>query len=432
MTAISRFAKFVLIAGIAILIATLHPEISGDGIERYSNVESILNHTPVPAIKYSLIQPLLSVPIAVISKILGANPRSATAYFNLIIFLVIGLGVQKRLRAMFDEEISYLFWIILLSASMLPNHLSHYYGEIFSSFAILCGVLFLDRSRFIAPILIALGVANTPALAIPLYVAAILPSGYRKKLVCAGIITTAIVIAENMIKFGSVFGSPYLSANEKGFQTFMPYSGMAGFSYPVFFGVLSILLSFGKGLLFFVPGLVLLLRRSTYALLRMNHKVAITLAAAMIAMILVYSKWWAWYGGGCWGPRFFLLLVFPAALALSVCMANVKSRNELALLLVIISLSVWVGIDGVLFSETGMEICGADSFKLEVLCWYTPEFSALWRPFVIFNLSELMRHAMHNKRTLFAVWQSVAGLYLIVYASFKYREAQSQDKTGPV
>ena len=94
------------------------------------------------------------------------------------------------------------------------------------------------------------------------------------------------------------------------------------------------------------------------------------------------AKWWAWYGGGFWGPRFFLLLAFPAALALSVCMANVKSRNELALLLVIISLSVWVGIDGVLFGETGMEICQADSYKLELLCWYTPEFSALWRPAV--------------------------------------------------
>ena len=233
-----------------------------------------------------------------------------------------------------------------------------------------------------------------------------------------------------MIKFGSLFGSPYLSANDKGFQTFMPYSGMPGFSYPVFFGVMSILLSFGKGLLFFVPGLALFLSRSTYALLRMNNRLAITLAASMIAMIVVYAKWWAWYGGFFWGPRFFLVLVFPAALALSVCMANVRRGNELALLLAIISLSVWVGIDGVLFGQTGMEICAADSYKMELLCCYTPEFSALWRPFVIFNLSEFIRYAMHSKRMLFAAWQSVAGLYLIMYATFRYREAQGQDEAA--
>ena len=40
-----------------------------------------------------------------------------------------------------------------------------------------------------------------------------------------------------------------------GFRTALPYSGQPGFSYPFFFGVLSVLFAFGRGLVFFAPGL---------------------------------------------------------------------------------------------------------------------------------------------------------------------------------
>ena len=42
----------------------------------------------------------------------------------------------------------------------------------------------------------------------------------------------------------------------------MPYSGRQGFSYPFFLGLISILFSFGKGLIWFSPGLLLPVRRA--------------------------------------------------------------------------------------------------------------------------------------------------------------------------
>ena len=69
---------------------------------------------------------------------------------------------------------------------------------------------------------------------------------------------------ENTVLRKSAFSSGY--ENNHGYQTLLPYSGLPGFSYPPFYGVLSMLLSFGKGLLFFAPGLVLVFGRGLQAL----------------------------------------------------------------------------------------------------------------------------------------------------------------------
>src|SRR6185369_17960113 len=72
--------------------------------------------------------------------------------------------------------------------------------------------------------------------------------------------TIALVLAENWIRRGSPFSQGY--DDNHGVQTIMPYSGLPGFSYPFFFGLLGILLSFGKGLIFYTPGMFLPVRRA--------------------------------------------------------------------------------------------------------------------------------------------------------------------------
>ncbi len=42
-----------------------------------------------------------------------------------------------------------------------------------------------------------------------------------------------------------------------------------------------------------------------------------------------------------------------------------------------------MGIDGAVFGRKTLDICVANHFALEVLCFYTPEFSVLWRPFIV-------------------------------------------------
>jgi hypothetical protein len=45
------------------------------------------------------------------------------------------------------------------------------------------------------------------------------------------------------------------------------------------------------------------------------------IAAITVYVLVVYSKWWAWHGGWCWGPRFLVpvvpLLLLPGLVAVS-------------------------------------------------------------------------------------------------------------------
>ena len=50
---------------------------------------------------------------------------------------------------------------------------------------------------------------------------------------------------------------------------------------------------------------------------------------------------------------------------------------------VVLMLSGWVGIDGAVFGQSALsDICLRHDYANEFLCWYAPEFSPLWRPFV--------------------------------------------------
>ena len=42
-----------------------------------------------------------------------------------------------------------------------------------------------------------------------------------------------------------------------------------------------------------------------------------------------------------------------------------------------------MGIHGVLFDQRTLQACQAHNYMLEALCYYTPDYSVLWRPLVI-------------------------------------------------
>jgi hypothetical protein len=182
---------------------------------------------------------------------------------------------------------------------------------------------------------------------------------------------------ENTVLRKSPFSSGY--ENNHGYQTLLPYSGLPGFSYPPFYGVLSILLSFGKGLLFFAPGLVLVFGRGLQALRSVNEILVLWLLY-LAGMVLVYSTWWAWYGGF---TRFLIFASLPASILLAAQVRR-PPRALLALTVVLAALvfSVWVGIDGQTFNRFAQNVCNANNYYLEAFCWYVPEFSVLFTPFV--------------------------------------------------
>lgn len=402
-----------LLVGLILLACTLSPEVVSDGEMRFAAVAAMLNEQPVPPIKYSLIQPALSLPLAAGALAFGIDPKTAVGYFNLVVFVLLGGIILLELSRRFGASVACKAMLVLMSMSMLPHHLQQYFGEVLSALLITAGVLLAPRAAVASALLLGLGVANTPVLLVPAAVGAAILVRRLPALSVGVAVAVTIFALENVIKFGSLRGSAYFSAAEAGFATVLPYSGRPGFAYPLFFGVLSILFSFGKGLVFFIPALLLFFRKDTYRLLNLSGVKRWALWAAAAALVLVYSKWWAWYGGNFWGPRFFLILAVPAALALAVHLQTAARPWHAAFLAALVLLSTWVGIDGVIFGQKGMDICMANNYQLEFLCWYVPEFSALWRPFVILRTKAFIAELFGSARAPFALWQLAVGAYLV-------------------
>jgi MFS family permease len=120
-----------------------------------------------------------------------------------------------------------------------------------------------------------------------------------------GIVTLALL---NQVRFGSVLTTGYHTAFDK------------GFSVPFAKGLVWNLASPYRSLFLYAPAVVLCFF-GLRAFAR-KHRADLLLIVAIAAYVfVVYSGWWAWHGGWCWGPRFLVpiipLLLIPGFVAVS-------------------------------------------------------------------------------------------------------------------
>jgi hypothetical protein len=82
------------------------------------------------------------------------------------------------------------------------------------------------------------------------------------------------------------------------------------FSHSLLSGTYGLLLSPGRGIFIYVP--MLLAAIAVVPRLRSRDRVLGILAITLlVARVLFFARWWSWYGGDVWGPRF-LVPVLPA------------------------------------------------------------------------------------------------------------------------
>jgi hypothetical protein len=284
------------------------------------------------------------------------------------------------------------FLLLVTAGSMVATHTVDFYGEMFTLVALGVGVLaavvragWVSRAGWVA---IVLGAVNTPAslLGLGLVSGARAVRTKRWRYLLAAIVGVALVGFEAWARRGSPTDGGYAGTYIA--KTVMPYSGVNYFSYPFLLGLVAILFSFGKGIVFYLPGIVLPVRKKLRGL---HDPQRVDLANAYLlwmlylaGLVLVYAKWWSWYGGMYFGPRFFLVGILPAALALAVYLTASRTNSlpaNLATLGVLV-LSIWVAADSAVFDELWAWACYENNFALEALCHFTPDFSALWYPFV--------------------------------------------------
>ena len=377
---IARVQVAAAALALVLLFFLVPHKISGDGMVRYDGLNTLLTRRTITEQRYSYIGPLAASPIWLQTR---THRLWWAERFNTI---VLALGVAAAWRLLggaVPARARAAFILLLAAAGMMPNHVRNFYGEVFTAVCVATGLMAVLAANLRAGwILVVLGAANTPASLAGLAMVAAWRwwRGRRFDGLVAAIAAAAIVLLENDIVRGGLLQTGY--AGDRGIRTVMPFSGRAGFSYPLALGVLSLIFSFGKGLVFFAPGLALVARARRAA----EDRIAALLDAWMLflaGLLLVYARWWAWYGGWYWGPRFLLFAVYPSALALAMLLSSPQSGRRRLLVALVVLWTFWVGVSGAVFDTDGLGVCMDNGYALEHLCWYVPEFSPLFRHLVI-------------------------------------------------
>lgn len=416
----------LLLAGLVICFVWLPFTISGDGEDRYQFMYTLINEHRIAPMRYSMIGPLVSWPIWRISFYFK-DPTAVVERYNSLLLVAFLAGFALVIKKQFTWDFLLTFSLLLAFGSMFPAHLINYYGEVFSSVCLAAGLAGLALNKYwIGWALVLLGVLNTPALLIPFGLVVLYSVWDTKKLRYLALILLAVslLVAESYLRTGSIkAGFQTYITQDHGYQTALPYSGKTGFSYPFGFGLISILFSFGKGLIFYCPGLVL----TGLAWKRITNPTERKLLTLWLlaggGLILVYASWWAWYGGWFWGPRFFLFTSIPASWILAR-LAHSQSRSfwQTAIYSAILSFSLWVGINGVVFQQKTLDLCTKKNYSLEAFCWYVPEFSALFRPFVTHKMLQFSDWLLLF--TFLAIWLYLAIPHCIELARWSFLAGQ--------
>ena len=398
----------LIVAGLGILGVGQAHSIWGDADHRYDALTALLADQRLLDNPYSLVGPLFATPLWLIGRLVG-EARGWTSMFNVLLFQGAILALYVLLRGRMAPALLRRFLLLLVGGSLIAAHTQTFYGEVFTMVAVGVGIVVATvpgpgRLRRGAGWLgVVLGAANTPASFVGLGLVGADRTLRRRRLryalpVLAGL---ALIMVEAWARRGSPFASGY--GHEVIAVTPMPYSGVPGWSYPVVFGLLAIIFSFGRGLIFFMPGLVLPVARRLRAQSPELAEVYRLWMLFLAGLVLVYAPWWAWHGGIFFGPRFFLIAILPASLALAVWLSDADAGPLANLVtLGVLALSVWVAADALFFAQVYPDTCYGDNFALESFCHFTPEFSALWYPFLL-------------KPRLTGVQLVESGYYLLVF-----------------
>jgi len=172
------------------------------------------------------------------------------------------------------------------------------FAGLVTSLGILTRVSFVPIAAIVAAyITLSSGDARVGARRAAWYAAACIP----------GLVAVA---ALNLWRFGGIFLTGYHTAFDR------------GFSVPVAKGLLWNIASPYRGILFYAPAVVIFALGIRDFVRR--HRGEAWLMISIIAYVFIlYSKWWAWHGGWCWGPRF-LIPIVPLLLLPGLVRARTK------------------------------------------------------------------------------------------------------------
>lgn len=376
-----RVALWLIGIGAALYLFVLPHEIEGDGAARYGALVRLLQSGELTPMYFSYVGPLFSAPLHYLG-LLAVDPVWWVSRFNSFVFLITLVFVYRHFRADWGRGGARLLVLLLFTASMFPAHATQYYAEVFSACLAALALIAFQRERFLSgAALLCLSTWNSPGTAVGSALVLLYFAVDRRRfryLAVIPLLSLGIVV-ESKLQLGAWFPSAYV--NIDGYRTMLPYTQVPGFGYPLFFGVLSVLFSYGKGLVFFCPGLLALFTRRPWDSSRPAKFLAASLCY-LVGLVLVYARWRWWEGDWFWGPRFYLFASLPAAVALvATAPLHRASLFGSALWCAAALLSLWIGCAGAVFGQYFLISCLEKGYEFSFVCSYVPEYSPLWRMF---------------------------------------------------
>ena len=365
-----------------------------DGIVRFNTYKSLFTSEPIYT-KFSIIQPLITKPIDAIFRFFNSSLSLDFAPSHIEVFLILFL-ILICLSSRTNKK-QLILVMTLLPLSMLVHYTGQYFSEWTSSLLLAIGWILFSSHRTtlslcLGSLLCAIGLANWPVMLVPIAVVTVIAylttllkgqKDYRFVIFIVSVLIVAVLLLfiELLIKNG-LFNNPYLSTEEKGYKTLMPYSGIPGFSYPLLLGILSNLFSFGKSVFLFNPFLIYLFIG--------NYKYKFYMLVGFLVTLLIYSKWWSWYGGYSFGTRFYIIFVIPS-IYVFILYVQKEGLTRKLLGAGVLMLAAWVGICGKYFGMQELSnVCAVNNYSLEAFCWYVLEFSPIISPFIRLSLYEII------------------------------------------
>jgi len=357
----------LIVAAFAALFFLLPRDLRGDDITRLRDITVLLGRGQLTSSRFSLVEGLISAPVLLLGHLTQSRAWWA-AHFNTIALAAGVAAAWGLLHRRMDARLFRLSVLVLLCASFMTSRLRDYNGETVTAVLVTLGILCLATRRHVLAGwgAIVLGVVNNPAALAGLILLAGLHTVRTRQLrhLLPVAAAAALIAAEAWIRRGGPLVTGYQG---------QPYDT------PFLLGLGSILFSSGRGLLFFTPGLVLWF--SPRVRRGLPGRTAVALMLAFLAgLILIYSAWWAWYGGLSWGPRFFEFAALPAAILIAAGIGQAgRSAAADLLTLAALTLSAWVAFAGATVDlTTALQYCRAH--WASQACLYRPQDSGLWQP----------------------------------------------------
>lgn len=236
--------------------------------------------------------------------VLGANPYRALMMTDALFYgaTIAGIFVLLRRRG-FPMNVVVASTALFPAGTPLLAYALSDFSEPGTALMVVLGMIALDAAEKGRPLgAIGVGAATGAAalmrsdswllIAAPMFVALWVLSGRRWRPVVLATYAVAPFAAVWMAYNAARFGSPMESGYE--FQSF---------THPFLSGLYGLTLSPGRGVLVYVP--VLLAAAAVLRYERRSARVLGYLALTLLGLrLLFYARWWSWYGGESWGPRF--------------------------------------------------------------------------------------------------------------------------------